>query len=409
MPIFYSLAIRFYYVLLYLASFFNQKAKFWIQGRKNWESRFKPTANKKRAWLHFASLGEFEQGKPLLQAIRKQHPEKEIIITFFSPSGYEVRKNSNLGDYILYLPLDTPANAQRFLDIFTPELVIFNKYEYWFNFYRACADKGVPVYVSSAIFRPNQIFFKWYGAFNRRILGFVQHFFVQNEESAQLLASIGFNNATVCGDTRFDSVLDLAKSRKDFPLVEAFKAGSKLIVAGSTWPADEALIHNYAELLPKDWKIIFAPHEIDEEKITGLQKLLGEKALRYSATSMDQEMPLANYRYLVIDNIGMLSSLYSYGELAYIGGGFGVGIHNTLEAAAWGLPVVFGPNYQKFQEAKDLIAFGGGFSVKTQNELNQVFNVLVNDKEDRAKAGAIAKEYVAAHTGASAQIMAKIF
>ncbi len=409
MPIFYNIAIKVYYLLVLLFSFFNKKAKLWIDGRRDWRQKFSPKADTKKVWLHFASLGEFEQGKPLLQAIRQKQPEKEIIITFFSPSGYEIRKNSPLGDYILYLPLDTAKNARDFLDLFKPEIAIFNKYEYWYHFYKELNQRQTPVYVTSAIFRPNQIFFKWYGGFNRKILSFVNHFFVQNTESADLLKSIGLTNYTVCGDTRFDSVLDLAKNKKEFPLIAEFKGSAQLIIAGSTWPADEELIANYVKSLPANWKMIFAPHEIGEDKISGLQRLLGSKALRYSSLVKEPDKLTPEIETLIIDNIGMLSSLYTYGEVAYIGGGFGAGIHNTLEAAAWGLPVVFGSNYQKFQEAKDLIAVGGGFTIANQPELNSTLDQLINKLEFRAEAGEKAKSYVAQNTGATAVIMAKIF
>lgn len=381
----------------------------WIDGRRNWDAKFSPDPLKKKVWLHFASLGEFEQGKPLLQAIRKEHPAKEIIITFFSPSGYEIRKNSPLGDYILYFPLDTAKNAKKFIELFNPEMAIFNKYEYWFHFYKALNAKQIPIYVSSAIFRPQHIFFKWYGGFNRKILGFVNHFFVQNVASAELLKSIGLHNYTVCGDTRFDSVLDLAKNKKEFPLIEEFKGNSKLMIAGSTWPADEELIVTYLKKLEGSWKVIFAPHEIDEVKIAGLEKLMGDVSVRYSLLANGAKQLNAAVKCIIIDNIGMLSSLYSYGEIAYIGGGFGVGIHNTLEAAAWGLPVVFGSNYHKFQEAKDLIAIGGGFSVSNQQALNSVFDQLISNDKFRAAAGEKAKNYVAENTGATAAIMREIF
>ena len=386
MPIFYNIAIKVYYLLVLLFSFFNKKAKLWIDGRRGWTNKFSPNPHTKKVWLHFASLGEFEQGKPLLQAIRKEHSEKEIIITFFSPSGYEIRKNSPLGDYILYLPLDTANNARVFLDLFKPELAIFNKYEYWYHFYKELHQRQIPLYLSSAIFRPNQIFFKGYGGFNRRILSFVSHFFVQNKESAELLHSIGFNNFTICGDTRFDSVLDLAKNKKD-----------------------EELIVNYLKNLDEHWKVVFAPHEIGEEKIANLEKLLGGQAVRYSSLLQEPERLNSELKAIIIDNIGMLSSLYSYGEIAYIGGGFGVGIHNTLEAAAWSLPVVFGPNYQKFQEAKDLIELGGGFTIADQQSLDHIFDELIKSSEFRANAGQKAKQYVAQNTGATALIMEKIF
>ncbi len=409
MLIFYNIAIKVYYLLILLSSLFNNKAKLWIEGRKNWTKKYQVNPATKKIWIHFASLGEFEQGKPLLQAIRIQFPEKEIIITFFSPSGFEIRKNSNLGDYILYLPLDTAKNAKKFIEIFKPELAIFNKYEYWYHFYQQLSKRHIPIYITSAIFRANQIFFKWYGRFNRKILSCVTHFFVQNDESAELLKGIGLNNFTICGDTRFDSVLDLAKNKKQFPLIEEVKGNGKLIIAGSTWPADEALIIDYLEKLDKNWKIVIAPHEIGEDKISNLEKLISAKSVRYSTLVNGTTQLTESIKCVIIDNIGMLSSLYSYGEIAYIGGGFGSGIHNTLEAGAWGLPVVFGKNHEKFQEAKDLVKIGGGFTISNQQELNEVFDQLISDENTRSNAGLIAKNYIAENTGATATIMKTIF
>lgn len=390
-------------------SFFNKKAKLWLVGRENWQQKFVVNPSTKKIWFHFASLGEFEQGKPLLQSVRAEYPQKEIIITFFSPSGYEIRKNSNLGDYILYLPLDTKQNAEDFIALFKPEIAFFNKYEYWYHFYKTLNKNNIPVFVTSAIFRPKHIFFKWYGGFNRRILNFVTHFFIQNKESATLLNGIGFKNYTICGDTRFDSVLDLAKNKKEFPIIEAFKADQKLIIAGSTWPQDEVLIANYIKNLNPEWKVVFAPHEIGEDKILNLEKLLGDKSVRYSSLLNGSKNLNSAIECIIIDNIGMLSSLYSYGDIAYIGGGFGVGIHNTLEAAAWGLPVVFGSNFQKFQEAKDLIVNGGGFTIANQQELDTTFDKLIDKSEFRKEAGLKAKNYVAENTGATATIIKSVF
>lgn len=406
MTIIYYIGIKIYYFLIWFFSFFNSKAKNWIDGRKNWKEKYKTVSNKSRIWFHFASLGEFEQGKPLLEATKQQYPDKEILITFFSPSGYEIRKNSPLGDLILYLPLDTPKNAKDFITIFKPEIAIFNKYEYWYHFFAALRQNKIPIYITSAIFRPQQIFFKWYGGFNRKTLNFVTHFFVQNDLSGKLLESIGLNNFTLSGDTRFDSVLDLSKNKKDFPLIEAFKSDKKLLIAGSTWPQDEELLANYINGLDENWKVIFAPHEISEERILALKKLIGKDFTRYSDLLKNQK---TEFKVLIIDNIGMLSSIYQYGKIAYIGGGFGAGIHNTLEAAAWGLPVVFGPKYHKFQEAKDLIAQKAGFSVKNKDELHSILDQLIGDEVYSNDCGSKAKSYVAQNTGATALIMKKIF
>lgn len=406
MPAIYHIGLKIYYFIVLIYSFFNTKAKKWIEGRKNWRLKFKDIPKEPKIWFHFASLGEFEQGKPLLQAVRNQYPEKKIVITFFSPSGYEIRKNSPLGDFILYLPLDSPKNASDFISIFNPEIAIFNKYEYWYFFFKALHQHQIPVYVTSAIFRENQAFFKWYGSFNRKILSYVSHFFVQNTQSGELLKSIGFNNFTLSGDTRFDSVLDLSKNKKDFPIIQQFKGNKKLIIAGSTWPDDEKSLSDFH--LNDRWKMVVAPHEIAEHKLAELENFLEGKSIRYSTLS-ESDTFKETTKAIIIDNIGMLSSLYAYGEIAYIGGGFGAGIHNTLEAAAWGLPVIFGPNHHKFQEAKDLVANKGGYAIHDQNSLNTILDLLMNHEETRKKSGETAANYVAQNTGATAIIMKAIF
>lgn len=402
----YHIGLKIYYFFILIYSFFNAKAKKWIDGRKNWRQTFKEIPKEPKIWFHFASLGEFEQGKPLLQTVRNQYPQKKIIITFFSPSGYEIRKNSTLGDFILYLPLDSPKNAADFIAIFNPEIAIFNKYEYWYFFYKALHQHQIPVYVTSAIFRENQAFFKWYGRFNRKILSYVSHFFVQNRISGELLKSIGLHNFTISGDTRFDSVLNLAKDKKEIPIIKQFKSNKKLIIAGSTWPEDEKLLSNFH--LNDHWKLVIAPHEIAEHKLAELESFFEGKSIRYSSINDDYKFH-EDIKVLIIDNIGMLSSLYAYGEIAYIGGGFGAGIHNTLEAAAWGLPVLFGPNHQKFQEAKDLITHKAGFTFHHQSSLNTILDLLMNHEDSRKKAGEIASNYVAKNTGATKKIMEFIF
>lgn len=406
MPAIYYIGLKIYYFFIFISSFFNDKAKKWIDGRKNWRLKFKDIAKEPKIWFHFASLGEFEQGKPLLQAVRNQYPKKKIIITFFSPSGYEIRKNSPLGDFILYLPLDSQKNAKDFIRIFNPEIAIFNKYEYWYFFYKILHQHQIPIYVTSAIFRENQVYFKWYGSFNRKILSYVSHFFVQNKTSGELLKSIGLDNFTLSGDTRFDSVLDLAKNKKEFPIIQQFKGNKKLLIAGSTWPDDEKLISNFP--LNDHWKIVIAPHEIAEHKLAELENFFEGKSIRYSSLGEENQVKETT-KAIIIDNIGMLSSLYAYGEIAYIGGGFGAGIHNTLEAAAYGLPVIFGPNHQKFQEAKDLVANKGGYAIHDQMSLNAVLDLLMNHEETRRKSGTIAADYVAKNTGATAIIMKAIF
>jgi 3-deoxy-D-manno-octulosonic-acid transferase len=407
MPIVYNIGIRAYYLLVLLFSIFNQKAKFWISGRKKWREKYKVKPTTSKVWFHFASLGEFEQGKPLLQYFKNNYPAKEIIITFYSPSGYEVRKNTNLADYILYLPLDTPKNAREFLDIFKPEIAFFNKYEYWYHFFKETRNQQIPLYITSAIFREKQIFFKFYGGFFREILSCVTHFYLQDQNSAQLLKSIGFNNYTITGDTRFDSVSQIAKNKKDFPEILKFKQENNLFIGGSTWPEDEELIAKFIKSYPSNWKFIFAPHEISENKLVALEGLLNQKSIRYS--KIDDHTDIAALKILIIDNIGLLSSLYAYADIAFIGGGFGAGIHNTLEAAAWGLPVIFGPNYQKFDEAKSLIEKKAGFGISNFEELEQVLTNLIKDSGFRKTTGQLAKDFVEQNIGATQKIMQEVY
>ena len=401
MLLFYNAVVRLYFTAVWLASFFNRKASLWITGRKARAFLRFPGS----IWFHFASLGEFEQGRPVLEALREKYPENKIVITFFSPSGYEVRKNTPLADAVYYLPLDTRRNARRFIDAVQPRMAIFTKYEYWYHFLHEAKLRAIPVYMVSSIFRPGQFFFKWYGALPRKILSFVDWFFVQDERSKQLLEQIGLNNATISGDTRFDRVWANARQPKSIPGVAEFKKSHKVFIAGSTWPEDEklivGLIGDYPEL-----KFIIAPHEISEDKINNLVAFLpAGMAIRYSHLTAHPDAytgsPHVDCRVLVIDNIGMLSSLYQYGDMAYIGGGFGAGIHNTLEAAAFGLPVIFGPNYRKFIEANELIALKAAFSIKDEAQLQGITDSLVNDKAFCNLAAKKAGEYVAEHVGAT--------
>lgn len=405
---FYNIGIRFFFFLVSFASLFNNKAKLWVQGRKNWQRKYQDIPDGEKVWFHFASLGEFEQGKPLIERIRELFPQKKIIITFFSPSGYEVRKNSPLGDYILYLPLDTAQNAQDFLNIFKPESAFFNKYEYWYHFFKETHQAGIPLYLTSSIFRPNQIFFKPYGGFNRSILNFVTHFFVQNKQSGDLLDSINIKNHSLTGDTRFDSVSNLTKRLKDLPFIDKFKDGKKLFVIGSSWPEDEQNLAPWIISNQGNWKAIIAPHEIGKEKIDSLEKLFpADSVIRHSAIN---NQDISQYTVLIIDNIGMLSTLYNVADMTYIGGGFNKsGIHNTLEAAAWGKAIVFGPNYQKFQEAKDLVSIGAGFSYQNREELHQILTKLSEDNELRTVAAQKARQYVQENIGATNLIIKQVY
>jgi 3-deoxy-D-manno-octulosonic-acid transferase len=403
MLLIYNLIIRFYLSLILLSSFFNKKAKLWVNGRKN----VKFLNVKNSIWFHFASLGEFEQGRPVLEAYRGKYPNDTIVITFFSPSGYEIRKNTPLADYVYYLPLDTKANAIRFIEAINPSIAVFTKYEYWYHYFNELHQRNIPLYVISGIFRPKQVFFKWYGGLHRKILSFVTHFFVQDEQSVGLLKTIGISNATVSGDTRFDRVWQNSTSAKQLGFVEQFKAGKPIFIGGSTWPEDEELVTQLIPLYP-EWKFIFAPHEIEEGKIARLLKLLpADECIRHSEIT-GTTRALSDFRVLIIDNIGMLSSLYQYGDIAFIGGGFGAGIHNTLEAAAFGLPVIFGPNYLRFKEACDLIELQLGFSIENETRLKTIAKRLISNNALRSEKGTAIKAYVKAHTGATEQIMQTI-
>ena len=403
MLIIYNIGIKLYYFFAIIASLVNTKANAWVNGRK----AQKVIALPKSIWFHFASLGEFEQGRPVLEAVKAQYPSHKIVITFFSPSGYEIRKNTPLADAVYYLPLDTAQNAQQFINIVKPAAVIFTKYEYWYHYFNELHKQQIPLYVISAIFRPKQIFFKWYGSLHRNMLTKVTRFFVQDEASQKLLSTIGISNIQVSGDTRFDRVYANAQQPKDLPVIAKFKNNQPVFIAGSTWPADEELLVQIIERYP-NWKFIFAPHEIPEDKVNKLMSLLPVgKAVRFSQITA-LTTPLSTHQILVIDNIGMLSSLYQYGEVAYIGGGFGVGIHNTLEAAAFGLPVIFGPNYSRFKEARDLVALKAGFSINNAGQLQEIVKKLITDANFRHAASTVARHFVEESKGATTMIMQNI-
>jgi 3-deoxy-D-manno-octulosonic-acid transferase len=403
MLLLYNLTLRLYFILIMIAAFFNKKAKLWLDGRKKIEYQ----QFTKSAWFHFASLGEFEQGLPVLTSYKASNPDLKIVITFFSPSGFEIRKNTPLADAVYYLPLDTKRNARKFIAAINPTVAVFTKYEYWYHFFNELHKRDTPLYIISGIFRENQVFFQWYGGLHRRMLKFVTRFFVQDEDSKLLLQNLGVNNVSVSGDTRFDRVWANAQQPKSFHIIEEFSKGHKVFVAGSTWPEDEVLL---AKLVPDylHWKFIFAPHEISEEKINKLiEQLPLDSSIRYSQISnLKSEIP--NYSVLIIDNIGMLSSLYRYGDIAYIGGGFGAGIHNILEAAAFGLPVIFGPNYGKFKEARDLVELRLGFSINNENELKKIVDYLTGDELRYQPISQKIKAYIREHIGATEMIMGYI-
>ena len=394
----YNIGITMYGLFLRFASLFNAKAKLFVEGRHHIFENIaqKVDADDEPVWFHFASLGEFEQGRPVLEELKSIHPQQKIIVTFFSPSGYEVRKNYAMAD-VFYLPLDTATNAKKFINIVNPKLAIFTKYEFWFHYFKELHNRKIPLYLISGIFRPNQTFFKGYGGFYRGILKFVTHFFVQNEESVSLLKSIGIEQVSLSGDTRFDRVYENAQNPKKLSDVEAFCGTQPVFIAGSTWPEDEKLLVDLAEKNP-DWKFIIAPHEIGTNHIVAIESLF-PNSIKYSV--LKSQISNSEPQVLIIDNIGMLSSLYQYAKVAYIGGGFGAGIHNTLEAAAFGLPVIFGPKYDKFQEAKDLIALGAAQSIDTSAELFASFNHFKSNE----KAAIVAKSYVAEKKGATEMIL----
>lgn len=400
----YTIFIHLYHLLIHISSLFNPKARLWLEGRKDIFKRIEATIlhDKQIVWFHCASLGEFEQGRPVIEACREAFPEKRILLTFFSPSGYEIRKNYPGADYIFYLPADTACNAAKFIRLVKPELAVFVKYEYWFNYMRVLKRNDIPCIYISAIFRPGQRFFKPWGRWQLKQLKKVDHFFVQNETSANLLHSAGISQVTISGDTRFDRVLGIARQKKDFPLIETFAGNNHLLLAGSTWPADEEIITGLIHQNLPGLKFIFAPHEVHPERIRSLMKKLPEDALLFSEAN---EINLLKARVLVIDSIGILSHLYQYATMAYIGGGFGVGIHNILEAATFGKPVIFGPNYQKFQEAVELIGKGGAFSIKTKEEFLKVATGLLTNENELRSASAIARDYVIGKCGATRVIM----
>ncbi|MFY9308937.1 MAG: glycosyltransferase N-terminal domain-containing protein [Bacteroidia bacterium] len=409
MRLIYSFSIHLYTLAIHVASLFSPKAKLWINGRKNifqqLEYAFQNRSNiKKLIWVHCASLGEFEQGRPLMEQIKRENQENKILLTFFSPSGYEVRKNYSGADFIFYLPADTASNAARFISVVKPSKVLFVKYEFWFNYLNELKNQKVPTYLVCGIFRPDQHFFKNYGFWFRKHLNAFMHFYLQNEASESLLKSIGYQNATVAGDTRFDRVIEITKTAKDIPLINQFIGAKSVIVAGSTWQPDIERI-SHIPFQDAEYKLIIAPHEISETSIRTTISLFEKSSsdlniMRYSVAT---EKTVAAANILIIDNIGMLSSLYQYGTIAYIGGGFGKGIHNILEPATFGLPVIFGPNYDKFNEAKELIKAGGAFSIASAAELQKLLGFL---NKDTLKAASFAsKNYVASNAGATLRIM----
>ena len=456
----YNIAIYIYLIGVAIGSLFNKKIKKMWRGEREavdlLKEKVDPTA--KYVWFHAASLGEFEQGRPLIEQLRATHPEYKILLTFFSPSGYEVRKNYEGADIVCYLPLDTIRNARRFLRAVHPVMAFFIKYEFWYNYLHILRHRGVPVYSVSSIFRPGQVFFKWYGRNYAKVLHCITHFFVQNEVSLQLLKGIGIDEATVVGDTRFDRVLQIKEQAKELPIVEEFKGingkgdtckedlsenackgdlsedackddlsedackddlsedackydlsengckGCKVFVAGSSWQPDEDIFIRFFNDHP-DWKLIIAPHVIGEDHLAYILDKLQMKAVRYTQAT---EQSAAEARCLIIDCFGLLSTIYRYGEIAYVGGGFGVGIHNVPEAAVWGVPVLFGPNNKRFQEAQDLLACKGSFEVTDYDSFNTIISRLISDDKFRHQCGEASANYVKSRSGATDIIMKSV-
>jgi 3-deoxy-D-manno-octulosonic-acid transferase len=444
----YDLTILLYGLAIRIASLFNHKARLWVAGRRaqldSWtvgkldnvsqrstvsgqmtfSNQKSEIRNQKSfvAWFHCSSLGEFEQGRPVIEAFRDQHPDWKILLTFFSPSGYEVRKDYKAADGILYLPLDTPGNARKFIQAIKPTIAVFIKYEFWFRYIDRLYEEKIPTYIISGIFRSGQHFFQWYGKWTRNQLKKISHFFVQDENSKILLNDIGLNNITMSGDTRFDRVAAIAEKTESYPLVETFSRDSKVLMAGSTWPADERLFLELMNQTGDDVKFIIAPHEVAAPRIQALQR---QARSHQAAVSRNDS---AGYRYtdnsklitlfsqltpenaasagvLIIDGIGYLSHLYQYATIAFIGGGFGAGIHNILEAATFGKPIVFGPNYRKFREAVKLVELGGAFPVKNSNELHSALIELLRDEKKYAEASEICRDYVRKNQGATEIIL----
>ena len=403
----YNLVIYLYLLGGAVYSRFNEKVrKMWRGEREAFRIlREKVDPNAKYVWFHAASLGEFEQGRPLMERLRQEHPEYKILLTFFSPSGYEVRKNYEGADIICYLPLDTITNARRFLRTVRPVMAFFIKYEFWYNYLHILKHRHIPVYSVSSIFRPEQVFFKWYGRQYSRVLNCFTHFFVQNEISKELLAKIHIPNVTVVGDTRFDRVLQIKEAAKQLPIVDAFKQDAQVFVAGSSWPPDEEIFIPYFKKHP-EWKMIIAPHVIGEDHLKQIERLLeGRKVVRYTETT---EAEAKNADVLIINCFGLLSSIYHYGEIAYVGGGFGVGIHNVLEAAVWDVPVFFGPNNQRFQEAQGLKAAGGGFDFETAEAFERQMDIFLTDAEKLHAAGVQAGKFVQGLAGATEKVLSSV-
>ena len=403
----YNIAIYFYMLGVAIAALFNRKVRTMWKGErrafKELKEKVEPSA--KYVWFHAASLGEFEQGRPLMEQLRREHPHYKILLTFFSPSGYEVRKNYAGADIVCYLPIDTRLNAIRFLRLVKPVMAFFIKYEFWYNYLHILKHRNISVYSVSSIFRPSQIFFRWYGRSYASVLRCFTHFYVQNSESKDLLGTLGIHCVTVAGDTRFDRVLHIREQAKKLDIADGFTANaSHVFVAGSSWQPDEDVFIPYFNKHP-EWKVIIAPHVIGEDHLQQILSKVQGKAVRYTQTTAAEA---ADARWLIMDCFGLLSSAYHYGQVSYVGGGFGVGIHNVLEAAVWSIPVVFGPNNKRFAEAQELMAAGGGFELQQAADFEKYMDGWSADEALMRQAGDAAGRYVGTKTGATAMILGDI-
>jgi 3-deoxy-D-manno-octulosonic-acid transferase len=408
MSFIYNFILLFASQLLKILALFSPKLNLFVQGRKSVFEILKNNIQEfdKTIWFHAASLGEYEQGLPVIEKVKQKYPNHKIIITFFSPSGYEVRKNNTVADVTVYLPLDTISNAKQFLKVVHPEMVFFIKYEFWPNYLRELRNQNIKTYLISGVFRKNQAFFKWYGRFYRKALKTFTYFFVQNETSKKLLQSIGFENVKISGDTRFDRVVAILEKDNTLDFIEQFKNNQTTIVIGSSWPKDEELLVNFINQAADNVKFIIAPHNIKAEQITNIKSQITKSSVLFSEKS---NIDLSSFNVFIIDTIGILTKIYSYADIAYVGGGFGnPGVHNVLEPATFGIPIIMGPNYSHFAEAIALVGLGGCISIKDTNSLTETFNLLLQNEDERVEKGHICSTFVQMNKGATSHILSNI-
>jgi 3-deoxy-D-manno-octulosonic-acid transferase len=408
MSFIYNFILLFASQLLKILALFSPKLNLFVQGRKSVFEILKNNIQEfdKTIWFHAASLGEYEQGLPVIEKVKQKYPNHKIIITFFSPSGYEIRKNNTVADVTVYLPLDTISNAKQFLKVVHPEMVFFIKYEFWPNYLKELRNQNIKTYLISGVFRKNQAFFKWYGRFYRKALKTFTYFFVQNETSKKLLQSIGFENVKISGDTRFDRVVAILEKDNTLDFIEQFKNNQTTIVIGSSWPKDEELLVNFINQAADNVKFIIAPHNIDKNQILNLKTQISKKTILFSKKDNDD---VSNYAVFIIDTIGILTKIYSYADIAYVGGGFGnPGVHNVLEPATFGIPIIMGPNYSHFAEAIALVGLGGCISIKDTNSLTETFNLLLQNEDERVEKGHICSTFVQMNKGATSHILSNI-